>query len=160
MARLLGLSMAACIAVCAAMPAYAHGSARNDPLRIEITATVAERCGLSASGGRTSASGDLQSAQSLRLEFDVDHGNPLMVGFVRANANPSARRTARSNQVGKPAAAGAAINGPAANAGSGAMGAQAAGHEKGDTICLFHGLLLGWLMKGPSLPVGRGPRQP
>jgi len=43
---------------------------------------------------------------------------------------------------GKPAAAGAAINGPAANAGSGALGAPAAGHEEVDAIGLFHGVLL------------------
>jgi hypothetical protein len=98
MARLFGLSMAACAALCAAMPAYAHGSARNDPLRIEVTATVVERCGLSAAGGRTSASGDLQSAQSLRLEFDVDCNTPFRIGV--SSTNGALRLATASSQNG------------------------------------------------------------
>ena len=70
---------------------------------------------------------------------------------------PAARSGARSKgrEAGR---ADAAINGPAVIAGSGARGAQAAGHEEGDTICLFHGLLLvGWVDEGRKSASGAQP---
>ncbi|MBX3561922.1 MAG: hypothetical protein KF780_08930 [Sphingomonas sp.] len=75
-------------------PAVAGGTPRGDPLRIEISARIAERCGLSAVNGQARAQGRLDQTESLQLAFNVDCNSPFRIGV---NSAHGAMRLATAN---------------------------------------------------------------
>lgn len=84
MTRSLGLTTAACLLLAAA-PALATDNSGSDPLRIEITARIAERCGISPGEGGTSAEGNLEASETLTLNFDIDCNTPFRIGVSSEN---------------------------------------------------------------------------
>ena len=71
---------ACCAAAFAAAPAGAVTPSASDTLQIEIAATVVDRCGLSAGANPTSAQGNLEQAETLSFNFDLDCNTPFAVG--------------------------------------------------------------------------------
>ncbi len=86
MFRVFGLSLAACAALTAS-PALAHGNGggNNDQLRIEITARIAERCGISPGEGGSNVSGNLENNETLTINFDIDCNTPFRIGVSSEN---------------------------------------------------------------------------
>lgn len=84
-----GLPAAFCcgaLCVFAAVPAKAGTSVpANQPLAVEIRATIVERCGLSSHGNPTSAEGDLQRNERITFDFAIDCNTPFRIGVSSAN---------------------------------------------------------------------------
>jgi len=80
-------SFALAAALLGSAPAWASGDGHSsESLSIDVTARIAERCGISAKRSiDTSKVPDLDTAQVLRFDFNIDCNTPFKIGMSSQN---------------------------------------------------------------------------